>query len=385
MAGDPGAGMLSGHRLSVVLPGETSPMRFRARWERGGLDEHGYGYRTAELTPADLTAGEGERPDRARSVTVLDAAEWSRFSQAFRDHLTPRGPGQALLLQAGGGEVLFHRDAAGAVVQDEVAATASNLNVGRRMNQAEAATEAVRFMESEAAAKGDTATAFLFVLPRRTSGGGLVLFDTSRHLCVAVTLPQPDPRREGSPLGRGARTLLALTIEAHGIAVLKNPVSSAGRLVNIFGQWLSTWATRHKPSTQVPVPPLAQAPPMNLSSWEGDLDHLTFTRRTRGAVRLLLNGEEYFPLLEQRIREARESISMRVNIFDSDDVAVHIADLLRQRSRSVRVRVVMDLVSTLGAANTLPGDPMPRGFMMPSSIWGYLERGSKVAASSAAK
>jgi cardiolipin synthase A/B len=42
--------------------------------------------------------------------------------------------------------------------------------------------------------------------------------------------------------------------------------------------------------------------------------------------------------------------------------------------------VIMDEVSTLGAGNAPPAGAMPPGFVMPASMWRYLERGSNVAA-----
>ena len=371
---------VSGHRLSVMLPGDNGVQRFRANWKARGLDEHGYRFRVAVLVPADLKPEEDEMPGRARPVTVFDSDTWERFSHAFGDRLAPAEPGKAVLLQVGGNDLVLFRGTDGGVRVVPSREAPAGLETAARRNVVEVAAEAARFIEAEAARMGVVDTAFLFELPKRDRGDGLVLFDTTQNLCVSVTLPPPSPRRQGSPFGRSARLLCAVTLEAHGLALIKNPVSSLGRLVNIFGQWLATWASRRGPSAGVPVPPLAHAAPMNLQTWERDLDFLTARHASRGSARLLLNGEVYFPVLEQWIREARESIAIRVNIFDTDDVAVHCADLLREQSKAARVRVIMDEVSTLGGSNALPSGAMPAGFVMPASMWRYLEMGSHVAA-----
>ncbi len=371
---------VSGHRLSVMLPGESGPQRFRASWKQRGLDEHGYRFRVAALVPADLKPEEDEMPGRARPVTVLDAGTWERFTHAFGGRLAPTAPGQATLLQIGSTEILLSRSASGEVAVVPFREAPPGIEVVARHNVVEIAAAAARFIEGETARTGVPTSAFLFVMPPRGHGEGLVLFDPTQKLCVAVTLPRVQPRRDGSPIGRSARAVLAVTVEAHGLALIKNPVSSLARLLNIFGQWLATWATRRGPSSGVPVPPLKPQAPMELASWERDLDRLTAGHSSRGSVRLLIDGERYFPVLEQRIRESRESIAIRVNIFDNDDVAVHVADLLREQSKSVRVRVVMDELSTLVGTNFPPGSAMPEGFVMPASMWRYLERGSHVAA-----
>lgn len=371
---------ISGHRLSVMLPGESGVERFSASWKRGGLDEYGYRFRIAELVPADLKPEEDEMPGRARPVTVLDTGAWARFAHALAERLAPTAPGRAALLQVGSTERLLSRSESGQLRTVPFREAPPGLEVVARYNVVEIATEAARFIETEASRTGVSADAFLFVLAPQGRRQGLVLFDTTQKLCVTVTLPQPMPQREGSSFRRSARTVEALTLEAHVVALIKNPVSSLGRLINIVGQWLATWATRSRPSTSQPVAPLSGAAPMDLQVWERDLDQLTGSYPSRGSIRLLINGERYFPVLEQRIHEARESIAMRVNIFDTDDVAVHIADLLRAQSATVQVRVIMDQMSTIGSGNSPPGTTMPQGFVMPASMWRYLERGSRVAA-----
>jgi len=372
---------VSGHRLSLMVETGAGPARFRAAWSGRGLDEHGYRFRTAALEAADLHPEEDERPGRARSVRVLGAETWVAFAHEFGERLAPERFGAATLLQVGGNDLMLFRGSDGELWARPLRDAPPALRVVRRLNLVELADEAARFMAEAAARIGVAEELLLFVLPPRADGSGLVLFDTARRLCVAVTLaPAPAPRREGSPLSRNARAVAALVFEAHGLALIKNPVSSLGRAASILSQMLATWATRRGPSAGVPIAPLAQAAPMDLRSWERDLDTLTGRRPLRGSVRLLINGERYFPVLEQRIREATESISIRVNIFDNDDVALHVADLLRERAAAVRVRVVMDELATMVAGESRPGTPVPQEVLMPASIWRYLERGSRVSA-----
>jgi cardiolipin synthase len=377
---EPAEAWISGHRLSVMLPGGDGTQRFRARWSGRGLDEHSYRFRVASLVPADLEPEEDERPGRARPVSVLGVETWERFAHAFGERLAPAAPGEAVLLQAGGTDYLLSRGEGGDLRVDPARDAPPGLAIVARRNLVELAQEAARFIGAEVTRTGADADAFLFVMPPRGRGEALMLFDTAQKLCVAVTLPRPQPQRAGSPVSRSARSVAAITVESHGIALVKNPVSSVGRLVNIVGQWLATLVTRARPSTDVPVAPLAPAAPMDPAAWERELDQLTGTRASRGSIRLLINGERYFPVLEQRLRQASESISIHVNIFDNDDVAVAVADLLRERSREVSVRVLMDQMSSIVAGNAPPGTPMAPGLVVPASMWRYLERGSNVAA-----
>lgn len=80
----------------------------------------------------------------------------------------------------------------------------------------------------------------------------------------------------------------------------------------------------------------------------------------QGTACLLLNGENFFPQLAESIRTATNSIDFKTYIFDNDDVAKQVADLLKSRSREVYVRILYDSFGTRAAwkvdADSLPGN-----------------------------
>jgi cardiolipin synthase len=117
---------------------------------------------------------------------------------------------------------------------------------------------------------------------------------------------------------------------------------------------------------------------MDLLTWERWLDQHTGSPRELGSIRLLLNGEGFYPIFESRVGEAQGKIDIHVCIFDQDDVAVRMADLLKARSTNIPVRVVFDRLNTRGASGASPATPMPPGFVPPRSIAAYLRDGSHV-------
>jgi cardiolipin synthase len=124
------------------------------------------------------------------------------------------------------------------------------------------------------------------------------------------------------------------------------------------------------------IPELSDRPGMDLVAWERDLDTLAGTA-TKGTVRFLIDGEEFFPRLKETIEAAEESIDVRTYIFDNDDVAVEIADMLRERSRELDVRVLLDGIGALLGTQVDP-EGMPADFRPPISMPSYLRRGSPV-------
>jgi cardiolipin synthase len=128
---------------------------------------------------------------------------------------------------------------------------------------------------------------------------------------------------------------------------------------------------------QQPIPPVADTPAMDLDAWERDLDEMLGSKASHGQIDFLVDGAEYFPRLTDAINGARDSIDIRTYIFDNDDVAVQVADLLRERSREVDVKVLVDGLGDLVATN-VDSESMPAEFQPPASITAYLEQGSRV-------
>jgi cardiolipin synthase len=126
-----------------------------------------------------------------------------------------------------------------------------------------------------------------------------------------------------------------------------------------------------------PVPPLADAAPMDLVAWERELDSLTSRRVSSGEIQFLVDGEAYFNRLTSVIDTAQESIDIRTYIFDNDDVALDIADLLRKKSEEVEVRIMVDGLADLFASR-LDSHSLPADTELPASMSRYLTYESKV-------
>jgi len=127
------------------------------------------------------------------------------------------------------------------------------------------------------------------------------------------------------------------------------------------------------------VPPLADAPPMDLELWERDLDQKLGRKATRGRVDFLVDGDRFFPRFINSVSAAEASVDIRAYIFDNDDVALEIADLLKQRSLTgIDTRVLFDGLGTIFAGGER-SESLPQHHQTPISIHSYLERDSEVS------
>ena len=126
-----------------------------------------------------------------------------------------------------------------------------------------------------------------------------------------------------------------------------------------------------------PIPEISNAAAMDLQDWELHLDALTATTPSSGKIRFLVDGEQYFNRLTQEIKQAESSIDIRTYIFDNDDVALQMADLLRASADKAEVRILVDGLADLFATR-IDSQSMPASVSLPASISDYLRYDSKV-------
>ena len=161
------------------------------------------------------------------------------------------------------------------------------------------------------------------------------------------------------------------TVKSLGFLV-KNSVTDFGKRMYIN--------TVRKPAVKAkPIPPLHQGPGMDLQAWERELDRLTGSKSSYGTLDFLVDGEAFFPEFIEQIESAQDSIQLRTYIFDNDDFAVRIADLLKKRSQEVEVTVLMDGFGSMTGAHVGP-ESMPESHVPPGSITSYLKTGTNVKA-----
>lgn len=125
------------------------------------------------------------------------------------------------------------------------------------------------------------------------------------------------------------------------------------------------------------IPGPGSASYMDLEAFESFLDRMTGRERSSGTIRFLVDGEAYFTRLEEAMWAATESIDVRTYIFDNDDYAVRVANILREKSADVDVRVMVDGLGNLMAMQT-DAPSLADSFEAPLSIEQYLEQASRV-------
>lgn len=318
-----------------------------------------------------------QMPTRARSLAIADIATWLEFRDRLCASITPRKPGSGVvvdfLMQE---ELFFYYDAMGLLHSVPVHEKPANLRIADTYRFSELLTRATHILnEYIPASSDDTTSALLFNTGDNLNYGYPFIYANQHTGRIVFLRRQPSEATVGGarlPNDAGTQTLIHATFSQVS-STLTQPIDSLARLFSLVTLKTKDTLT-YKPLVLLqkqPLPPVANQAPMDPVLWERELDLLTDTSQSRGRIRYLVDGEVFFPQLIENIQSAQESIDIRLYIFDNDDYALKMADLLKRRSREIKVRVLLDGLGTLGAGGT-SSVSTPETYRPPASIINYL-------------
>ncbi|MCL4788687.1 MAG: phosphatidylserine/phosphatidylglycerophosphate/cardiolipin synthase family protein [Verrucomicrobia bacterium] len=369
---------LKGRQLRLYFTSEGERVMFSTKWKKLRLPTEDFSYTVATLKRENAPGALPSPSSSWREIKVIEAAEGDRFLRKLAMHLAPAEKGHGVHSQYAMGDAVLFRDPAGNVRLVPFEAKPADVIIDRRYGRHELAATAAGFIEQELRAAYPNATAFVLLWNRRGAGEFIAVLDLAEREALAC-YPPPDDAARGAPkLVGNLRNLSSFVLKDHAWAFLKNPVSSTSRTLHQALQWTGTFFEPKLRQQSAIIPPVANAPGMDLAEWEQWLDRHTGTPRERGAIRPLINGEKFFPHFERRVAEAQSCINVHVCIFDRDDIAVQVADMLKARSSSIEVKVILDRLNSRGAGTAPPATPMPEGFVAPRFIEKYLREGGQV-------
>ena len=363
------------HDGTLVLrtEGSSGPVEAVAHWTVDVVPEGSHGYRVARLDLPDGSTADDPALKLARPVTVRSRSEWNAVVTQVMTDLAPPAEGEAALTLVQGEEIVFHVTPGKQLIVHRLETKPADLHVTRFVGEGEFAAHAEAVLRAR---YGDD-DVLLFQSGDEPDDLSFVFFDLSHRQSVLIAVP-PVGERGSFPgllhvLFRVPGTVI---LRGQAFGLLTRPVSSVGRLGWLVSQSALKLIPPHYADRDQPPPPVADRAGMDLAAWERELDAMNLPSSYRGRIAPLIDGDAFFTQLVQAIQDARQSIEVRLFIFDNDDYALRIADLLKKRSRDVKVRVLIDAMGTLGA-----GQAAPAGAATASrefSIVRYLREGSAI-------
>jgi len=372
---------VKGDKILFYFQTATGVEAFSANWHRIRVHAREYKVNSAVLRWDQKLPRMPEGERGWREAAVLAGSQWRRLSTNLVAELTPRAPLHGVYYQAFFADGVLFRDRQGTPRFAAMGTQPEEVVIERRFTTEETLDILASLMDEHLGGSPAGGDLFLLMAPNAGRVAQPLLLDRRLHRCVSLTPAALYDRTErGLSLAVTAEGLRAFLLESHGVALVKNPVSSVARLADLGLGTCIRLLHSPVPKSNREAGPLADGRGMDLVEWEKWLDHYTGTRCEEGGLELLIDGTRFFPRIRQAIAAATNRIDIQVYIFDRDDVGVGLADQLRARSQQIPVKVMFDRMGSIAAGIVPPSTPMPPNFVTPASILSYLRRDSNVHA-----
>jgi cardiolipin synthase len=345
--------------------------------------EHSDGYTGPFILPLEYVQRNrwAELPTTPVVPRLLSSKYWNRFIGEVFESVLPKADMTGIVMHLGEEDYFLYYNEKNKFEARLIIEKPENYVVAETIDFSEFIQRARPVMETFLTQEGIEERRLLF----STADAGaysLPFVFIDRDLPVAMFLRYSPAPMQGPIASKGSQRAQSLVhlAKSHLGGVLSRPVTSMHRLFfvakdvgaeAVTSNWLATLESE-------PIPELHVGPGMHLEQWEAQVDEITGRRPTRGTVDFLVDGEEFFIRFIDAVTTAAESVDIRTYIFDNDDFAVRIGDMLRRRSNEgIDVRVLLDGFGTIAATGVVDVS-QPDEYQAPKSVRRYLEKDSDI-------
>ena len=313
-------------------------------------------------------------------ATILDSEDWQRFRDTFLETVLPRNEKAGIVLHFYQDDYFLYFDEAGEFHSVVLLDKPADFTIADSVSFVDFLDRGAPLLARFLAGKGIENNRVVFNTGDTGAYSLPFLYVNLDYRIAVFARLEPEGRAHGA--GRAVPIIQSAGhfTQSHTAAMVFRPVSSVYRLLfvtkgavaeTVRPDWLIALE-------QTPIQPVYEGPGMDLAAWENSLDELTGRKSSKGTIDYLVDGEEFFPRFIDAVTSAKESIDLRTYIFDNDDYAERIGELLKRRSNEgVAVRMLFDgfgtIVSTFEEQETLPED-----WEGTSSVREFLERDSRI-------
>lgn len=314
-------------------------------------------------------------------IPILGIEDWARFRDVAFAEFLPTAHNTGVAVSFDRGDYFFFYDRAGRFRARRLIDKPPWYRVAGHVDLELYFEKWQPLLQKFLAARDLTSSEVLFNTGDLDKGAIPFIYVNTRSKLIVLMLYDEIPETLRGQLP-GTHLLQSLWhfVGSHTYSVTMRPFSSVQALMSLItdtaiesGKSLLTIAPQ-RPD----VPPLADGPSMDLETWEQELDERLGRPASRGELTFLVDGEAFFPRFVDTVTSAKESVDLRAYIFDNDDVALTIAELLKRRSlEGIEVRVLFDGLGTIMAGGE-KSESLPEEHRAPMSIHTYLRQGSRI-------
>lgn len=311
----------------------------------------------------------------------LSGHYWQNFLSILKEHVSPKEDNKAAVVVFGRNELVYYRQD-GAFFVCEIEQKPKEIQIVQSYGQKEFKEISLALLKEYLKKLGISDKQVLLTTLQGIDPSKPFLFvDFNQELILQFKVLAGNQKRyEESLLAKGVKSVDALIFDSHLVGILSRPFSSATQL---FSWGANRTFDMVQPRSFIllerqPIGGLYEGEGMDLVKWEKDLDKILKRKSLSAQLDFLVGGDDFFLELIKALSEAKKTIDVRIFIFDNDDYAVKIADLLKQKSsEGVKVRVLLDSMGQMMGEGKMPPD-LPNGFIPPKSMEWYLKQNSNI-------
>jgi len=321
-------------------------------------------------------------PDDAKQVSILPREDWLSIITAFHEGITPRDGKTGTVVEfLKEREYFLYFDDKGDLQSTFLKDKPPEIGVGATYSEEEITRMRLDYLREAHAAGELIDSVFLVRLPE---GGAFSypFFAANLESGIVVYIQLISDEDIAKALYHGAKVRSAGHLVGPSfLGMIVRPFTALHQLFMIPADSIQDTVMPNslkRIDEEEPIPELYDGPGMDLAAFEKQLDELTETQSSSGTIEYLIDGQAFYPRFIDAFHKAQKSIDLRTYIFDNDDYAHKVADVLKDRADDgVRVRVLLDGTPTISHQKPKK-EKLPEGYTSPSTIYGYMEKDSDV-------
>lgn len=218
-------------------------------------------------------------------------------------------------------------------------------------------------------------TKFL-ALARNISDIVYFYIDTEKNVIIPLILPPyQQTKSDRNFFVSSANFLYSFVVKNHIVPIIKSPFTSGYRLFSTTSSSLMTFAPNLTEDYYSDIEDNEEM--MDIDDFNRFLDEDLGTKQYKANLKILIDGESFFNDFIETAKQAIHSIFIQTYIFKTDTFSMEIISLLRESSKNIDIRVLIDYFGSLSNSKKNQ-DPIIKDYKKPKDLVDCLKEDSNI-------
>lgn len=219
-------------------------------------------------------------------------------------------------------------------------------------------------------------TKFL-VLAKNISDIVYFYIDTEKKVIIPLILPPyQQTKSDRNFFVSSGNFLYSFIVKNHIVPIIKSPFTSSYRLFSTTSSSLMTFAPNNLTEDYY-LNIEDNEEMMDIDDFNRFLDEDLGTKQYKANLKILIDGESFFNDFIETAKQAIHSIFIQTYIFKTDTFSMEIISLLRESSKNIDIRVLIDYFGSLSNSKKNQ-DPIIKDYKKPKDLVDCLKEDSNI-------